>query len=391
MSPYILVFLIIYGYNKSKKLFLKFKFTWIIPSRMAKKRDNKDATNLANKEFSSINEIVTALTSSLEYKEILSIIMQQISVLLHPQNWSLLLIDEKTNELFFEIAVGEKAERIKDLRLKVGEGIAGWVAEHGEPLLVPDVSKDPRFSPKADNMSKFETKSIICVPVNSKGRTLGVIELINYCDVEEQYKEDDLRVLSILADYTAIAIENARYYDMARRLIMTDELTGLYNSRFLNQLLDGQGVEDENIRNIRQVSMIFIDIDYFKNVNDKYGHLVGSRTLKEFGGLLKKCGREHDVGIRYGGDEFVILLPNTDKSEAYEFAKEIRNKIKKTYFLKSEGLNIKLTASFGVAAIPEDASNYAELIGEADKAMYQVKNAFRDGISLAKTTWVSDF
>ena len=358
---------------------------------MAKKREKTDETLLANKEFSSINEIVTALTSSLDYKEILSIIMQQISVLLHPQNWSLLLIDEKTNELFFEIAVGEKADKIKDLRLKIGEGIAGWVAEHGEPLLVPDVSKDPRFSPKADNMSNFETKSIICVPVNSKGKTLGVIELINYCDVEEQYEEDDLRVLSILADYTAIALENARYYDMAKRLILTDELTGLYNSRFLNQLLDGQGVEDENIRNIRQVAMIFIDIDYFKNVNDKYGHLVGSRTLKEFGSLLHKCAREHDVGIRYGGDEFVILLPNTEKSEAYEFAKKIRNKIKKTYFLKSEGLNIKLTASFGVAAIPEDASSYAELIGEADKAMYQVKNAFRDGISLAKTTWVSDY
>lgn len=354
-------------------------------------KENIDETSLVNQKFSSINEIVTALTSSLDYKEILSIIMQQISVLLHPKNWSLLLLDEKTNELFFEIAVGEKADKIKDIRLKIGEGIAGWVAEHGKPLLVPDVEKDPRFSPKADKISSFNTKSIICVPVNSKGKTLGVIQLINYCDIEEQYEEDDLRVLSILADYTAIALENARYYDMAKRLILTDELTGLYNSRFLNQLLDGQGVEDENIKDIRQVAMIFIDLDYFKNVNDKYGHLVGSRALKEFGELLQKCARKHDIGIRYGGDEFVILLPNTDKSEAYEFAKEIRNKIKKTYFLKSEGLNIKLTASFGVAAIPEDASSYADLIGEADKAMYQVKNTFRDGISLAKTTWVSDY
>ena len=358
---------------------------------MTEKRENSSENSLANQEFSSINEIVTAITSSLDYNEILSIIMQQISVLLHPKNWSLLLFDENTNELFFEIAVGEKADKIKDIRLKIGEGIAGWVAEHGEPLLVPDVSKDPRFSPKADKISDFKTKSIICVPVKSKGKILGVIELLNYCDVKEQYKEDDLRVLSILADYTAIALENARYYDMAKRLILTDELTGLYNSRFLNQLLDGQMVEDENIRNIRQISMIFIDLDYFKNVNDKYGHLVGSKVLKEFGELLQKCARKHDIGIRYGGDEFVILLPNTEKSEAYEFAKKIREKIKKTYFLKNGGLNIKLTASFGVAAIPEDASSYAELIGEADKAMYQVKNTFRDGISLAKTTWVSDY
>ncbi len=341
-----------------------------------------------NEELSTINEIGRALTSSLDVREILSIIMQQISFLLQPKNWSLLLVDDVKGDLYFEIVVGDNADKIKNLRLKMGEGIAGWVAENGKPVLVSDVYKDPRFSPKADRASNFKTKSIVCVPVVSRDRAIGVIELVNYCD-DKEFTEDDLRILSILADYTAIALENARYYDMARRLILTDELTGLYNSRYLHQLLNGEG-EDE-MKDLSQVSMIFVDLDYFKNINDKYGHLIGSKTLRELGGLLKGTLKGKEKGIRYGGDEFVIILPKSDKSQAYEIAKKIRTRIKKTRFLIAEGLNIKLTASFGVASIPEDASNYQELIGEADKAMYQVKNTFRDGISLAKTTWVSGF
>ena len=341
-----------------------------------------------NEELSTINEIGRALTSSLDLKEILSIIMQQISFLLHPKNWSLLLVDEDKNELYFEIIVGDNTKKIRNLRLKVGEGIAGWVAEHGTPVLVQDVSKDTRFSPKADKLSQFKTKSIVCVPVVSKDKTIGVIELVNYCD-DKEFTQDDLRILSILADYTAIALENARYYELARRLILTDELTGLYNSRYLHQLLNGEG-EDE-LKDLSQVSMIFIDLDYFKNINDKFGHLIGSKTLRELGEVIKGNLNSTQKGIRYGGDEFVIILPKTDKAKAYEIAKRLRSKIKEKRFLTIEGLNIKLTASYGIASIPEDASNYQELIGEADKAMYQVKNTFRDGISLAKTTWASDY
>src|SRR4030042_1707936 len=243
-----------------------------------------EQTKKRNEELSTINEIGRALTSSLDLKEILSIIMQQISFLLHPKNWSLLLVDEDRSELYFEIIVGDNTKKIRDLRLKVGEGVAGWVAEHGTPVLVQDVSKDTRFSPKADKLSQFKTKSIVCVPVISKDKTIGVIELVNYCD-DKEFTQDDLRILSILADYTAIALDNARYYELARRLILTDELTGLYNSRYLHQLLNGEG--EEELKDLSQVSMIFIDLDYFKNINDKFGHLIGSKTLRELGEVIK--------------------------------------------------------------------------------------------------------
>ena len=353
------------------------------------KRDIPNFIEDAIEHTSPIKEIVKALTSSLDFKEILSIIMEQISILLHPKNWSLLLVDEEKGELYFEIVIGEKADKIKNLRLKIGEGIAGWVALHGKPLLVPNVNDDPRFSPRVDQLTNFKTKSIICVPIKSKGKVLGVIELINHDKSPEPFLEEDLKTLSTMADYAAIALENARYYEMAKRLIFTDDLTGLYNSRFLLQLLDGK--QDESLKGADAVAMIFIDLDYFKNINDKYGHLIGSKTLKEFGEFLIENMREGDIGIRYGGDEFVIILPKTDKITAYDVAKELRNKIKKVYFLINEGLNVKLTASLGVASIPEDASNYEELVGEADKAMYQVKNSIRDGVALAKSSWLSDY
>ena len=273
-----------------------------------KEKDFWGEIHQRNEELSTINEIGRALTSSLDIKEILSIIMQQVKVLLNPGNWSLLLVDEETDELYFEIVVGERSDKIKDIRLKMGEGIAGWVAQNAQPLIVPDVSADPRFTPKVDEVSDFETKAIVCVPVISKGKTLGVIELINYDDDNnDPFGEDDMRILSILADYIAIALDNARYYNIARKLILTDELTGLYNSRFIHQLLNGEGHDE--IKNLSLVSMIFIDLDYFKNINDKYGHLIGSKTIKEFGELLNGLLREGDIGIRYGGDEFVILLP----------------------------------------------------------------------------------
>ncbi|NOS35220.1 MAG: GAF domain-containing protein, partial [Deltaproteobacteria bacterium] len=168
-------------------------------------------------QLNTFNEIGKALTSTLDLKEVLNILMEKISETLTSKNWSLLMIDEEKDDLYFEIVVGEGADNIKGVRLKLGEGIAGWVAQEGKPVLVPDVSKDPRFSNKADRSSSFETKSVVCVPMKSKGKCLGVIELIN--EVEDgSFGEEDLLMLMILADYTAIAIENANYLKEVQEL-----------------------------------------------------------------------------------------------------------------------------------------------------------------------------
>ena len=329
-------------------------------------------------QLNTFNEIGKALTSTLDLKEVLNIVMEKISETLTSKNWSLLMIDEEKDDLYFEIVVGEGADNIKDVRLKLGEGIAGWVAQEGKPVLVLDVNKDPRFSNKVDRSSHFETKSVVCVPMKSKGKCLGVIELIN--EVEDgAFGEEDLLMLMILADYTAIAIENANYLKEVQELTITDDLTKLYNSRHLASFLD---YEVERARRYdMHLSLIFFDLDKFKDVNDTHGHLIGSKLLQEVGSVIYTTLRKVDMACRYGGDEFVIVLPQTTKEQAYRTTEKLRDLINKHLFMQDENLNLNITASFGIASYPDDANSKADLINLADQAMYRVKTDTRDGIA----------
>ncbi|MBI5286793.1 MAG: sensor domain-containing diguanylate cyclase [Deltaproteobacteria bacterium] len=343
-------------------------------------QDNTSSESKRLRQLTTFNEIGKALTSTLDLNEVLNVVLEKISGLLKPNNWSLLLIDEEKDELYFEIAVGEKADRIKGLRLKIGEGIAGWVAKEGVPLSVPDVSKDERFCKKVDESSRFVTKSVVCVPLKSKGKVLGVIEFINKVE-EGGSGEENLLLLTTLADYTAIAIENAKYLQRVEELSIMDDLTKLYNQRYLYQSL---GYEVERAKRYNSsVAMIFFDIDQFKEVNDAYGHLCGSKVLVEVGGLVIKNLRRIDVACRYGGDEFIIIMPQAFKYQAYILAQRLRRLINNHVFLKGEGINLHLTASFGVASFPEDARDKVELIHMADKAMYRVKSHTKNGIGMA--------
>lgn len=330
-----------------------------------------------NEELESLVEIGKALTSSLDLREVLSVVMDKVSLLLKPSNWSLLLVDEEHQELTFEIAVSAAADRLKGIRLRVGEGIAGWVALHGQPLLIPNVNDDHRFAPKVDEAVDFTTRSIVCVPLKSKNRTLGVIELVNSLD-EGRFTEADQKILGTIADYAAIAIENARYFERVRELVITDDLTGLYNARYLLEFLDYE--VDRARRYGAPVSLVFLDLDFFKDVNDTYGHLVGSRILTEMGGLIQKHIRKADMAARYGGDEFVLVLPNTGKEGAHTMASNLRQVVKNHYFLADQGYHIRVTASFGVASYPADAKSKLALLRQADQAMYRVKESTRDGV-----------
>lgn len=339
------------------------------------KRMNEDTSGI-----DILHEIGKTLTSTLDLKEVLSIIMQKISELLKTSNWSLLLINEEKHELFFEIAVGENADKLKDMRLAMGEGIAGWVAMTGEALLIPDVNRDPRFTAKMDEVTNFKTQSVICVPLRSKGRVLGVVELINKLE-DIQFSPNDLKILTILTDYAAIAIENAKYLQRVQELTIKDDLTSLYNSRYLHLMLESEMGRSK--RYGLHFSMIFLDLDHFKLVNDRYGHIIGSKVLKETAEVIRMELRKPDIPIRYGGDEFVVLLPETDKKGAYKVASRMRESLNNHIFLREEGLSIKLTASFGISAYPEDADNTLDLVRLSDQAMYRVKETTRDGIALA--------
>jgi len=331
-------------------------------------------------EVNIYNEIGKALTSSLEIKEILEKIMQTIADFFRPSNWSLLLVDENKNELYFERVVGEASDKIKDIRIQIGEGIAGWVALYGQPLLVPDVNQEPRFSSRIDRISNFATESIIALPMKIRDKILGVIELVNKKELNPLNKRD-LEILTTVADYAAIALENSRNYQRIQELTITDDVTGLYNSRHLHQILKNEIDRFERYQNA--FSIIFFDLDFFKRVNDTYGHLVGSQMLNKVAKVILKIIRKVDLAVRYGGDEFIVVLPHTSKKQAHVAAKRLRNAINSEIYFAEEGLNIRITASFGVATFADDARSEDELLKAVDEAMYQIKDTSRDGIALA--------
>lgn len=330
-----------------------------------------------NAELASLLEIGKTLISSLELREVLQSIMLQVERLLQPKTWSLLLIEEDTGELCFEIAVSPVAQELKGIRLKVGEGIAGWVAQTGTSLLIPDVSQDPRFARRVADEVAYPVSSILCVPLRIRNRVLGVIELINSSG-ERTFDEDDLPLLEAVADFAAIAIDNARNYRRVSELVVTDDLTGLYNARHFHELLEYE--IDRSRRYRSQVSLLFFDLDHFKSVNDRHGHLVGSRMISEVGRLVQRHIRSSDRAARYGGDEYVIILPNTGKEGSLAVANNLLNRLRSYPFLTDNNEQIAITASFGATTFPDDAVDRTELIRAADSAMYLAKEEGRDRV-----------
>jgi len=331
-------------------------------------------------EISIFHDVAKALTSSLNLDQVLETIMEKMATFFRPDTWSLLMVDEQKDELYFAIAVGDAASKLKTIRLKLGEGIAGWVAKNGEPLIVPDVYNDERFARRIDEMTRWKTRSIMCLPLQSKQKVLGVIQLIN-CPVES-FTDREMFFLHALCDYAAIAIDNARAVERIQELTITDDCTGLYNARHLYKTLEAEVYRSQRFS--YEFSVVFIDLDHFKLVNDTHGHLVGSKLLSEIGYRIKSHLRLIDYAFRYGGDEFVVLLPQTNKESAVIVARRLQDVLRNEKFLVDEKLNLTVHASMGLATFPEDAKSAHEIIRQADEMMYLVKNTSRNSIAVAQ-------
>ncbi|MEK6776483.1 MAG: sensor domain-containing diguanylate cyclase [bacterium] len=328
-------------------------------------------------ELSYFIKVGKALTSTLDTGSILDIIMEKTNELVKAEAGSVLLLDDEKNELYFELAEGEKKHDIKRFRLKVGEGIAGWVALHGEPIIVEDVATDKRFCHKIDDSLDFKTRSILCVPLRSKGKILGVLEVINKIN-GKPFDQKDMDLVLTLVDQASIAIENSLLYKKATELAITDGLTQLFNFRYLHQSLDIE-ISRAN-RYHTEVSLIFLDLDYFKKINDRFGHLVGSQLLIDVGNILKNNLRPMDIICRYGGDEFIAVLPETGPEAALGTAERLRKMIEDHTFYSDTGEAFHLTASFGIASYPNHVKDKNELIQLADQSMYRVKENTRNAV-----------
>ena len=321
------------------------------------------------------HDVARALASSLDLDSILGAIMQQMEQFFEPESWSLLIVDESEQNLYYAVSAG-KSSRDRNLRVDMGEGIAGWVAQHGEPVFLSEPVDDPRFGPSV--------RSAICIPLRSRDRTLGVIELLNYRVAT--LTDETMAFLRVLCDFAAIAIQNVRAVERIQELTITDDCTGLFNSRHLFSVVEG---ELERSRRFHlPFSLIFIDLDNFKRVNDQYGHLTGSRLLAEIARTIKHNVRGIDSAFRYGGDEFIVLLPQTGKDAALEVTQRLLHSLRETRYLLSEGLGLEMMASFGIASYPDDGNSIQGIIGAADEMMYLVKNSARGHIAVAQRGFI---
>lgn len=328
-------------------------------------------------ELLSCLELGKAVTSEIHSELLFARILQKVSEMLPAENWSLLLLDDITQELRFELSVGLDLGQVKDVRLRLGQGVAGRVALEQTPMVVPDVTQCEFFAGQVDQLTSFVTKSIVCVPLIFGGKTLGVIEVVN----PRNLKDDPLQLLLIIADYAAIAVENMRRYHEIQSLVIHDDLTGLYNTRYLYNALPDLANHAEVTNS--PFSIIFIDLDNFKQVVDRYGHLKGSRALREVAGTIRECLIEPAFGVAYGGDEFVAVLKGFNKSQAIQKAEEIRSAMNRTVYLSDHGHAVSLRASFGIATFPDDARDVTALLALADRAMFEIKGKGKDAIQSA--------
>jgi diguanylate cyclase (GGDEF)-like protein len=321
------------------------------------------------------HQLTRSLTSSFDLAAILRTILEQMERTIQADLWTLLMLDETSQELTYALAAGGEQEALRSLRVKVGEGVAGWVAKHGETLIVPESDDDARLiSEQAGSLKKV--RSVIALPLRGRKGTHGVIEIFN--PRSDRMTDYTIAFLHILADHAAIAIENARDVARIQQLSITDDCTGLYNARHLYQVLEEE-LERSNILG-HPVSLAFLDLDRFKLVNDAHGHLVGSQLLAQVGRRLQDLGSKRHLCFRYGGDEFVVLMPGAGKATANKLGAEMLHALMQTRFPITPGLDLQISASMGLATAPLDGRSVHAIIGTADARMYAVKSSGRGQI-----------
>ncbi|MEO8677910.1 MAG: GGDEF domain-containing protein [Vicinamibacterales bacterium] len=255
--------------------------------------------------------------------------------------------------------------------------LARWVLVHGREFATADLRKDPRVTGASG--------AAFGLPLRCRSETVAALVVAERraSSLAPRFAPAVTELLRAILEGPAQSLDNALRLRRVEALSVTDDLTQLYNSRYLNQVLRREAKRAS--RSGRPLSLLFMDLDGFKGINDSHGHQAGSRALVEAAAVIRRCARETDVVARFGGDEFAVILPDTGSEGAAAVGDRVRERMAAHPFLAADGLTIRLTASVGVATLPDVAASAEELVRAADMAMYQVKESGKNGVRIAQT------
>jgi diguanylate cyclase (GGDEF)-like protein len=334
--------------------------------------------------FALLSELNRAITPIQNYDTLLQMILDKSAELLKAEQGSLMMLDQKTDALLLEAKKGIIQGVSGKISIQRGEGIAGKVAERGEPYLVKDLEDDPRIKQK--NRNHYRTRSFVSVPLKIADRVIGVLNLSDKT-TGEVFDEEDLKLIQSIATHAAVVVERNEFYaksEELKKLTITDTLTGLLNRRYLQERLKDELARSE--RHIHAMSLLMLDLDGFKFCNDSLGHIVGDKILQEVADTLLKTVRSMDIVARYGGDEFMVILPETSEPVAIEIADRLRNSVSTgTAWTRKAGAGpepCSLTASIGIVCYPEHGETVELLLENVDKALYRAKNNGKNRIEV---------
>lgn len=349
-----------------------------VASRVAQFR-REEALRLESSLAGKFMSVLSTISAAENRRDLYLSILETAADLLKASSGSLMLVDESGKHLRIESVIGMNLQLARSMSARVGRGIAGKVAESGEPLLVKDIEQDGRV--RIPNRSRFKTKSFVCIPLKVKGAVIGVLNLSDKVN-GGVFTEDDLDLLTTVARHACVVLERTEFCEKAERLeevSVTDPLTGLFNRRFLEQRL-----EEEISRAARQqtsLTVMLVDLDNFRVYNELCGHAAGDVVLKKTARLLKNSGRQMDIVTRCGGERFCVILPATPRKESLCVAERFRREVERAGFTHEENLPLgRLTISIGLATAPESGSSVESLLGSAEVALQRAKNSGRNRV-----------
>ena len=305
-------------------------------------------------------ELGKSLSKAKTIKEVLDIVMYQVGCIFQPCHWSILLKDNKTGDMVFSVVVGTNREKLQGVKLPKGEGIAGHIMETGEPLVINDVSKDPRFTGRVDKYTKFQTRSIIGTPLKTDNKIFGVIELVNRIN-EDSFSDKDLQLLASISEYAAIAIERSYYNQALTNLATRDGLTGLKNRWSFERTVSNKTEFKVQFGSV--FSMLVLTIDGLSRRYETKGQQACDKALKAISAILKKTKRREDVLYRYGDNSFLALLPLTYSDGADQAKSRIEKALSQA---KPEDKQIFLPITIQAHTMAgDDAGQLKKLVADA--------------------------